>query len=226
MTAKSEIRELKQTDSVEEYLPSKATYYCNYSPADDYQENQELYARGNEITRNPHKDSAIGKKKSEQRKPVFKAVQEKEREDDPYTPTQRTMRMLGNERQADEDPREDHRYRPVVNKRGITMIGIYAALVLTFAIVIAVVAVAIGALNDSVSALENELTEITAEMNDANSRLQEVSYPDISEVPEGFVKSEGGILISVPAFKTQAQSYAHGNWFDGLCKFFSGIFGG
>lgn len=205
--------------------PSVATYYRDCDAVNEYA--TETY--------NEDYDSGIIRNNSVTANPInyeIGDISKVEEEDETLRPSNETMRVAsrGSAVSADSASRIESKQHVKITTRGKAMIAVYAAVIVAIIIVIALNAVAITSLSASVAGLESQLETVSSDYKAANNELSEVSYPNVDSIPDGFVKvgsSEGTLTkVDLPKVAVPSETLKSTNWFDSVCEFFSGIFGG
>lgn len=113
-----------------------------------------------------------------------------------------------------------------LNLHGKLIIAVYTSILLLLSVLLIYNAVSISRYNANISHVSQEIVIKEQELDALQQQLQQLvdsTSPENSNMTQG-----GGTSITLRPFeKNPALKYSKDkNWFDSLCEFFSGIFGG
>lgn len=109
------------------------------------------------------------------------------------------------------------------------LITLYVTIVVVIAVLIATTAMMISSLSQDISALESELNQkqtYIAQNNAELSKYNDDNYIYSKAKEQGMQDNQDVYTVELIPVKYQSEPKGDNNWFDSLCDFLSGVFGG
>lgn len=220
MSAPTELKKSRVLDTINETMPSRATYY-NSQLAENKNSATVRYD-GFLINR---ESAAVPFNVDELKIQNEEVRQDLTRGNPDILPSGATLKMLKETCRAPEKPFEsDAEVSFKVNAKGKFIFTIYAIMVLSLILVIVLNAIVINRSQTEKNLLQNQIAMINANISELNDADLTVNTSDILSKANAYgmsYKEPIKINLDLPDYGQTADYQISSNWFDNICDFFN-----